>query len=82
MEKEKVRKTKKKKTEKKLKKYQKKTYRKQNDGLRLVQRNAWKSRRKQTGAKSYREMAETRNDLELREEWQVGKEIERELRRG
>ena len=57
MEKEKVRKTKKKKTEKtqKLKKYQKKTYRKQNDGLRLVQRNAWKSRRKQTGAKSYTE---------------------------
>ena len=54
MEKEKVRK-KKRKDRKKLKKYQKKTYRKQNDGLRLVQRNAWKSRRKQTGAKSYTE---------------------------
>ena len=53
VEKEKVRKIKKIKKTQEIPK--KKTYRTQNDGLALVQRNAWKSRRKQTGAESYTE---------------------------
>ena len=44
-----------------------------------MQRNAQKSRKKQTGAKSYTgKLPKQGMILSEREEWQVGKEIERE----
>ena len=68
---------------KKLKKCQKKTSGKQNDGLTLVQRNAWKSRKKQIRAKSYAEKWPKQGRVTWRVASRQGNwERERELRRG